>query len=52
MAKLAADGPCFYSPLDVMAAKEVRDRILWSFGLNPDGTPTQRRVKKCEPQQT
>ncbi len=40
LAKLAADGPCFFNPLDAMEAKIRRDVILSKeFGLNPDGTP-------------
>jgi hypothetical protein len=39
MAKMAADGPCFFNPLDAMAAKVVRDRILKEIGHKPDGTP-------------
>jgi hypothetical protein len=39
LARLAADGPCFDSPVMVMAAKHIRDWILKEqCGLNPDGT--------------
>jgi hypothetical protein len=38
LAKLAADGPCFFNPLDIATAKEGRDMILRSAGLNPDGS--------------
>jgi hypothetical protein len=39
MAKLAATGPAFYNPLHVVAAQEIRDRILREIGLKPDGSP-------------
>lgn len=39
MAMLAAEGPCFSSPITVAEAKKVRDQILASeCNLNPDGT--------------
>jgi hypothetical protein len=38
LAKLAADGPAFYNPLDVIVAVKVRDEILHRHGLNPDGS--------------
>lgn len=39
LAKLAADGPAFYSPLHIAEAKVVRDRVLKSLHLKPDGSP-------------
>ncbi len=40
LAKLAADGPCFFSQQEVMEAKRLRDAILRrQFNLNPDGSP-------------
>lgn len=42
LAKLAAKGPAFFNPLEAMAAEEVRDRILASMGMNPDGTFKKR----------
>lgn len=43
MAKLAADGPCFNNPLEAIAGKQVRDRILREvFNLAPDGKPLVR----------
>lgn len=45
-AKLAADGPAFSNPLDVMDAKRIRDRVLKDYcNLTPCGTPIvyQRR---------
>lgn len=38
LAKLAAEGPTFFNPLHVMAAKGLRNSILANMGLNPDGT--------------
>jgi hypothetical protein len=38
MAKLAADGPCFFNPLEAMEAKRLRDEVLLAQGLAPDGT--------------
>ena len=38
LAKLAATGPAFDNPLEAMAAKKLRDVVLSSIGLNPDGT--------------
>lgn len=38
LAKLAAKGPCFFNPLDAMAAENLRDGILYECGLNPDGS--------------
>lgn len=37
LAKLAAEGPCFFSPLVVAEAKNLRDRVLRECGLMPDG---------------
>lgn len=40
LAKLAAKGPCFFNPLEAMAAERLRDRVLRQFcQMNPDGTP-------------
>lgn len=39
LAKLAADGPAFFNPLDIVTAKQGRDVILRRAGLNPDGSP-------------
>ena len=38
LAKLAATGPCFYDPLEAMAAEELRDDILRNCRLMPDGS--------------
>lgn len=38
LAKLAATGPAFYNPLEVAAVEELRDRLLRSIRLNPDGS--------------
>lgn len=39
-AKLAADGPAFYNPLHIAAAKKVRDDVLARCcGMKPDGSP-------------
>lgn len=38
LAKLAAKGPAFFNPLEVMAAEGVRDRILKDLGMAPDGS--------------
>lgn len=39
LARLAADGPCFGTPVELEDAKLVRDRILRQFlNLNPNGT--------------
>lgn len=38
LAKLAAKGPCFFNPLEAFSAEHLRDEILASMGLNPDGT--------------
>jgi hypothetical protein len=42
LAKLAADGPAFYNPLEAMAAKQGRDMILHGAGINPDGSPISK----------
>lgn len=41
LAKLAAKGPCFYDPLEAMAAEMLRDDILRKDCrlTPPDGTP-------------
>lgn len=40
MARLAAEGPSFFNPLEAMAAKQRRDVLLREWcKLNPDGTP-------------
>ena len=39
LAKLAADGPAFFNPLEVMNAKRIRDGILARNGFGPDGKP-------------
>lgn len=38
LAKLAADTPQFFNPLDVMEAKQIRDRILKPLN-GPDQRP-------------
>ncbi len=38
LAKLAATGPAFFNPLDVMDAERIRDEILAQIGMRPDGT--------------
>lgn len=38
LAKLAAEGPIFFNPIYVAEAKNIRDEILKSLGMNPDGT--------------
>jgi hypothetical protein len=38
LAKLAAKGPAFFSPLAAMEAEKLRDKILDILGMNPDGT--------------
>jgi len=43
LAKLAAKGPCFFNPLDVMAAEKIRDEILLKYcNLLPDGSFVKR----------
>lgn len=42
LAMLAAEGPAFFNPLKAMAAKKVRDRVLASMNMNPDGSFKQR----------
>jgi len=37
MAKLAADGACFDNPILVARVTKLRDEILRSIGLAPDG---------------
>lgn len=42
LAKLAAKGPCFFNPLDVMQAEKYRDQILLQYcKMLPDGTPVK-----------
>jgi hypothetical protein len=38
LAKLAAKGAAFFNPLDVFAAEKVRDEILATMNMNPDGS--------------
>jgi len=38
LAKLAAKGPAFFNPLEAIAAECLRDGILGSLGMRPDGT--------------
>lgn len=38
LAKLAATGPAFFNPLDAMEAEKLRDKLLRSVRINPDGT--------------
>ena len=46
-AKLAADGPAFFNPLDIFEAKKRRDEILREWcRLNPDGTPLKAGGKR------
>ena len=40
LAKLAADGPCFFNPLHVSEAKALRNDLLYEAGLRPNGQPT------------
>lgn len=40
LAKLAADGPCFFNPLHVAEAKALRNDLLYQAGLRPNGQPT------------
>jgi hypothetical protein len=42
MARLAADGPCFFNPLEAMAAKQRRNLLLAAQWLNPDGSPVPK----------
>lgn len=42
LARLAADGPAFFNPLQVAAAKRLRDKILRWDGMNPDGSFRER----------
>ncbi len=43
LAKLAAEGPAFFNPLDAFAAKTLRDKILErECRLNPDGSPMEQ----------
>lgn len=40
LAKLAARGPAFFNPLEVMALEKLRDQILCDvWKMNPDGSP-------------
>jgi len=40
LAKLAAEGPAFFNPLEAMAAEKIRDEILLrECRLNFDGSP-------------
>jgi len=43
LAKLAANGPAFFNNLEVYAAEKLRDEILSSQGINPDGTFSKHR---------
>jgi len=38
LARLAAKGPAFSNPIEAWEAEALRDLILASIGLNPDGT--------------
>lgn len=38
LACLAAKGPAFFNPLAAFSAENLRDRILQSLNMNPDGT--------------
>jgi len=40
LAKLAADGPCFFNHLHVAEAKALRNDLLYQAGLRPNGQPT------------
>lgn len=37
LAKLAATGPAFMNPFNVIAAEKLRDDLLRREGMNPDG---------------
>lgn len=41
LAKLAADGPAFYNPLEIFEAKRIRDAYLFREGLDRDGSPIE-----------
>lgn len=44
LAKLAAKGPTFFNPLDVVVAERIRDKILRELCyMNPDGTVLRDR---------
>lgn len=38
LAKLAATGPAFTNPSEVVAAERLRDELLRRNSMNPDGT--------------
>lgn len=38
LAKLAATGPAFFNPLEIIEAKRIRDFILYNLNMNPDRT--------------
>lgn len=38
LAKLAATGPAFFNPLEAFAAEKIRDQILASQRINPNGS--------------
>lgn len=38
LARLAATGQAFFNPLDAMAAEKLRNELLASLGMHPDGT--------------
>jgi len=38
LAKLAATGPAFFNPLEAAAAEKIRDELLYSMRMRPDGT--------------
>jgi hypothetical protein len=38
LAKLAANGPAFFNPLEAFAAQDIRNCILRENGMNHDGT--------------
>jgi len=42
LAKLAAKGPAFSTPLEAWAAENLRDSLLREQGMNPDGSFIKR----------
>ncbi len=42
LAKLAADGPCFHSPLEAIEAKALRNDLLYQIGFRPDGSAVKK----------
>jgi hypothetical protein len=47
LAKLAADGPAFFNPLNVHEAKRLRNLILGQLGMNPDGTFIKKAAEQA-----